>query len=289
MAEQTINEYLTQINTELVTKKAMLKDSINAKSATGDVVTAANPTMTQLKEGIDALVSGVQSDWNETDTAALSYILNKPTSFPPDTHSHSEYAPASHTHTEYAASNHNHDARYVVCGGSSVNGQFDKTATAPTGTARLNYSGYFYGTRVYGAWYNDYAEIRESDAEYEGGTIVSIDLEGRLVKSTKRLAPVSKIVSDTFGMCIGDNDEYKHKVVIAVSGRVLCTLDQEVTIDDIGKPLCSGEDGKASIMTRQEVMEYPERMIGVISSIPKEKVWGNEGIKINNRVWIEVK
>lgn len=190
----------------------------------------------------------------------------------------------------FPATAHTHDDRYVPYTGASVAGQFDKSATAPTDSStRLNYNGLFYATRIYGAVYNDYAEFRDSVEIFEAGRVVSINEDGEFELSSTRLHPVSRVVSDTYGMGIGRNKEVEHQVPIAVSGRALVYLDCKITNKLIGKPVCSGENGTASIMTRKEVKEHPECIIGVISSIPKEEYWGNDGIETLNKVWIEVR
>ena len=42
-------------------------------------------------------------------------------------------------------------------------------------------------------------------------------------------------------------------------------------------------------MTREEVREYPDRIIGTVSEIPDYGVWGTGNVKVNNRIWIKVK
>ena len=42
-------------------------------------------------------------------------------------------------------------------------------------------------------------------------------------------------------------------------------------------------------MTREEVREYPDRIIGTVSEIPDYEVWGTGNVKVNNRIWIKVK
>jgi hypothetical protein len=41
-------------------------------------------------------------------------------------------------------------------------------------------------------------------------------------------------------------------------------------------------------MTREEIREYPDRIIGTVSAIPSYETW-NETVKVNNRIWIKVK
>jgi len=42
-------------------------------------------------------------------------------------------------------------------------------------------------------------------------------------------------------------------------------------------------------MTVYEARKYPWCIIGTISSIPKEEIWGARNIKINNRIWIRIR
>lgn len=171
----------------------------------------------------------------------------------------------------------------------STAGEFDKTTTNPSASNRINYNGYLYATRLYGAVYNDYAEYRDVvDKEITPGTVVSMNENGEFEPSKVRLAPASRIISDTYGFAIGE-DINAIQLPVAVCGRALVYLDREFTPDLIGAPICAGEDGTASVMTREEVQEYPDRIIGVISSKPKARYWGNDNIDTDGRIWIEVK
>ena len=42
-------------------------------------------------------------------------------------------------------------------------------------------------------------------------------------------------------------------------------------------------------MTREEIKEYPERIIGTVSAIPNYEVWGENQIHVNGRIWIRIK
>jgi hypothetical protein len=42
-----------------------------------------------------------------------------------------------------------------------------------------------------------------------------------------------------------------------------------------GDAVCSGPDGTVSKMTREEIREYPERIIGTVSEIPSYETWGD--------------
>lgn len=108
---------------------------------------------------------------------------------------------------------------------ANTNGYFDTSTTAPTGTQRLNYSGYFYATRVYNAVYNDYAEYFEKNEEVEAGDIVILNPNGNgYIKS--RYAYDNLVVgvcSDSYGHILGGDgskdvdDKY---IPIGLAGRV---------------------------------------------------------------------
>ena len=91
-------------------------------------------------------------------------------------------------------------------------------------------------------------------------------------------------MSDTFGFAIGA--EYG-SVPLAVAGRVLAYYEGDINDYHSGDTVCAGSDGKICKMTRDEIKEYPDRIIGVVSEIPNYEEWS--GIKVNNRIWIKVK
>jgi hypothetical protein len=95
------------------------------------------------------------------------------------------------------------------------------------------------------------------------------------------------IVSDTFGFAIGENDE--NKTPLAVSGRVLAFYNNTVNDYEIGDPVCAGANGKIEKMTRQEVKDYPDRMIGTVSEIPTYETWGQGNVPTAGRIWIKIK
>ena len=42
-------------------------------------------------------------------------------------------------------------------------------------------------------------------------------------------------------------------------------------------------------MTREEIREWPDRIVGIVSEIPTYETWGTGGIAVDGRVWIKVK
>ena len=148
-------------------------------------------------------------------------------------------------------------------------------------TVYINTSGVLYGA----AW-NDYAEYRESEI-IEPGRVVIETGNGNLILSTERLQAGANVISDTFGFAIGETEDCR--CPIAVSGRVLVYPNEDRESYKAGEPVCSGPNGTVSKMTREEVRDYPDRIVGTVSEIPNYEVWGQNNIKVNNRIWIKVK
>ncbi len=139
---------------------------------------------------------------------------------------------------------------------TQINGvPFTLGTTDPTATTRLNGECYFYATRVYNAFYNDYAEgfIPEVGLKYEEckNRIVEVNDNGQV-----RLAsPMSKrcvgIVSDSYGHLIGATEEEiceNKKIPIGMAGTLWVDAEDKVSFDNIGKFICSGEEGRARVL-----------------------------------------
>lgn len=153
----------------------------------------------------------------------------------------------------------------------------------------IDTNGYYWGTRVYGAVWNDYAEYRKTQENIQPGRCIKENGDDSLSITTKRLERGCEIVSDTFGFAIGENNE--SKTPTAASGRVLAYPyeSREEFASHIGWPVCSGPNGTVSIMTEEEEEKYPSRIIGTISAVPDYEEWGTGNVKVDGRVWIRIR
>jgi hypothetical protein len=144
-----------------------------------------------------------------------------------------------------------------------------------------------YGSKVYGAVWNDYAEYRNQETNIEPGFVAYCDNDGKLKITTNRLQKFEGVVSDTFGFAIGENEV--NKTPIAVSGRVLVYTQEPREQFNSGDCVCAGLNGTVSKMTRKEIIQYPDRIVGIVSEIPEYDTWGSGNVKVNGRIWIKVK
>lgn len=159
-------------------------------------------------------------------------------------------------------------------------------SSASTSTAEKLYTNsnvYISGNVLMGAAYNDYAEARETKG-IEAGRVVVENGDDTLSISTDRLMLGGNIVSDTYGMLIGETD--KAKTPIALCGRVLAYPFENKKEYYPGAPVCTGPNGTVSLMSKDEVLHYPECIIGYVSAIPNYEEWN--GKKVNDRIWIKV-
>ena len=150
-----------------------------------------------------------------------------------------------------------------------------------------------YGVKVYNAVWNDYAECRHSSELEPGRCVTETSSINGMMRTTERLMPGCKLVSDTYGTLMGETD--KAKTPIAVSGRVLAYPYRDKKEYSLGAAVCSAPNGTVDIMTREEIKEYPDRIIGTVSEIPTYEVWsggaqnGKDDIQVNGRIWIYVR
>lgn len=148
------------------------------------------------------------------------------------------------------------------------------------------------GDAVTGAVWNDYAECRESDIK-EAGYVLSETGKDNLIKTTKRLQHFAGVSSDTWGFSQGETK--KAKTPIAVAGRVLVYPYRDRSEYKPGDCVCAAPGGTVDIMTREEVIQYPDRIVGTVSCVPDYEEWGGgeladrDPIKVNGRIWIKVR
>lgn len=152
-------------------------------------------------------------------------------------------------------------------------------------TFKLNDDGIYIDGRgvMHGAAWNDYAEARtcnECETPHQlDGYVVCESGDGTVKLSTKRLQPCAYVVSDTYGSTIGSGN-----INVGIAGKALVYTDDDV---EIGDCLAAGENGKAVKMTRQEIINYPDRILGIVIEIPAQDTYND--IKINGRIWVKLK
>ena len=78
-------------------------------------------------------------------------------------------------------------------------------------------------------------------------------------------------MSDTYGFSIGETE--KTKTPVAVSGRVLVYTYRPREKYHAGMAVCAAPNGTIDIMARDEIMMYPERIVGTVSEIPDYEIW----------------
>lgn len=148
------------------------------------------------------------------------------------------------------------------------------------------------GNSVTGAVWNDYAECRQSDCS-EPGRVVFEKGNDTLTKTEKRLQHFAGVISDTWGFSQGETD--KAKTNIAVAGRVLVYTYQDRNNYKPGDCVCAAPNGTIDIMTREEIIKFPDRIVGTVSCVPDYEEWGGgknadrDPVKVNGRIWIKVK
>ena len=180
------------------------------------------------------------------------------------------------------------DDKYYIIGSKTTGNSQLYRALNPNGTQ--NTTGvYFNGATgvLFGAAWNDYAEYRRTEENIQAGNVVIETGRGDLVLSSERLQPGAEVVSDTFGFAIGETSECK--TPIAVSGRVLVYTNEDRNSYKPGDAVCSGPCGTVSKMTREEIKEYPDRIVGTVSEIPEYDKWGYNNIAVRERIWIRIR
>lgn len=182
------------------------------------------------------------------------------------------------------------NANYYLIGATAAGNLAPYIATANAAGTNNTLGVYFNGATgvLSGAAWNDYAEYRIKK-NVEGipyGHVVIENGDDSVSLSTKRLQPCGQIISDTYGFTLGKEE---NALPIALCGRVLAYPYEDRKSFLIGDAVCTGPDGTVSKMTREEIKEYPDRIIGYVASIPNYQLWGDKNIEVKGRIWIKVK
>lgn len=158
---------------------------------------------------------------------------------------------------------------------------------ATTGTLQYNTGVKIENSVLLGAAWNDYAEYRNQEELIEPGYCVKSSNSGKVSKTTEKYQACDGIVSDTFGFAIGQTETCQ--TPLAVAGRVLAYFEGNREDYQAGDTVCAGPNGKIMKMTREEIKEYPDRIIGLVSEIPEYETWGENNVPVNGRIWIKIK
>ena len=189
-------------------------------------------------------------------------------------------------------SNSDRDVQWAMAGGAILDNNVkyyvagSELSTTNTDPLVFNTNIYVQNNVLFGAAWNDYAEKRQCDSSIPGTCVIEND-DGKLTPSSERLTSGACIISDTYGMCIGETE--KAKVPVAITGRVLAYTYQQRENYHAGMAVCSAPNGTVDIMTREEIRDYPDAIVGIVSEIPSYEKWGPSKINVNNRIWIKVK
>ena len=264
---------------------------INITGSAGSVawgnVTGKPSTYSPSSHNHDSLYSTIhQSSWNFNSTVPYSRLVTFDQSAPTGGPDGNWYNGFVSSHSNYLASyilNKHRTKDWYVGYGEYKNG----SAPSPTW-----YRIWLKGDSVTGAVWNDYAEYRESHCILPGYVVQEIG-DDTLQLTTERLDHFAGVTSDTWGFAQGETE--KAKTPIAVAGRVLVYPGEDRNSYKPGDCVCAGPGGKVYIMTRQEVRDWPDRIVGTVSCVPDYEMWGGgEGadrdpVPVNGRIWIKVK
>lgn len=165
----------------------------------------------------------------------------------------------------------------------------DSTNSALYVDGNIRSEGNISGSKVFHAVWNDISDAIEvqDDLEVEPGFCYMFD--GKTYKKTEEYCQkgVLGIHSDTAGDILGRKCRHK-ELDIAIGGFVLAHVDD---IYESGTPLTCGPDGCLTEMKREDVREYPERLVATYWRPEQADFWGpeNSQIAVNGRQWVKVK
>jgi hypothetical protein len=142
--------------------------------------------------------------------------------------------------------------------------------------------------RVWNAVWNDVADFQLLADKLEYGRCYMDTKDGAMICTKRCQMSVIGIASDTFGFGVGSGANANHEVPIAVAGWVLAFVDKEY---ECGTVLTNDEFGNLTAMTRDEKLEYPERIVALYKRKELDTLWGpeNSRIEVKGRHWVKVK
>lgn len=154
------------------------------------------------------------------------------------------------------------------------------------------------GVKFYGAVWNDYAEFRKGKMDkMKPGQVVTETGNGTMILATQKLQHGCKFLSDTYGFALGKTKEYQ--LPIAVAGRALVYCDTPKGELQPGDCVCANYTGNCIKMTKEEIIQNPDAIIGTVSEIPSYKIWhagdyeNENGLKqdvvVDGRIWVYVR
>lgn len=276
-----------------------------------------------LNPSTNTIAANISGNAATASSVAWGNVTGKPSSYTPSSHTHDQYLPLSAGESKKLTGplgltkNVNYGTSLPSSGftgqlffledgdvsqgdlpiaSATVSGIVTTGTQTFAGNKTFNNNVYFganggYGyvdsNGIHGAMWNDYAEFRNQSEDIEPGYCVASADNGKVYKTTEKFQACDGIVSDTFGFSIGKTDECK--TPLAVAGRVLAYCEGERSDYHAGDTVCAGINGLVCKMTREEIKEYPDRIIGIVSEIPDYETWGSGNVPVNGRIWIKVK
>ena len=132
---------------------------------------------------------------------------------------------------------------------------------------------------------NDYIDSIAVDVTPEAGYCYCFDGE-HYFKSDKYLASnFIGIHSDTSNFAIGEKGNC---LKVAVAGFTLAYVDKEY---ETGTPLTCTKDGLLTEISKQDKIEYPERIVAIYWKPEHNETWklGDLEVPVNGRHWIKIK
>ena len=178
----------------------------------------------------------------------------------------------------------------VVSGETKTEGAFYAGTTTPDSTARLNFDGEMYATKLYNSVWNDIVDFQEVYLdEMVPGRCYYDTLKGARICTERCQKSVIGILSDTYGMALGRDPKSK-QAPFAVAGWVLAYMADDEKFEP-GDALTNNEVGFLSVMTDVEKTLYPERILAIYKRPEPRDYWGpeNSKIRVNGRHWVKVK